>query len=120
MHIPLDIALGLVLLTLVHWLLGYAFARFLMFVAMMCVAWCLAVADIKLSNASFFLPDLVVLGLLAWWLSGIPRRYRKRSDAKGWNFDERQANFERACREMQQDRLVDERLAELALMKRFP
>jgi hypothetical protein len=101
--------LGLMLLTLVHWLLGHALARLLMFMAMMGVVWCVAVADLPL-RPSFFWPDLIAFGFLAWLLSGIPRRYRIRRDAARLDPDEFRKRLQYDNWQLQQLRQFNERM----------
>ncbi|HEY2132975.1 MAG TPA: hypothetical protein VGH36_08380 [Acetobacteraceae bacterium] len=64
---------------LVHWLMGYQLARFGMF-AVMTAAICYAVSQLE-TQPSFVPPDIFFGTLVCWFVSGIPRRVIRRSNA---------------------------------------
>jgi hypothetical protein len=64
---------------LVHWLMGHLAARLVMF-AVMTAALCYAVSQLE-TQPSFVPPDIFFGTLVCWFVSSIPRRIRRRSNA---------------------------------------
>jgi hypothetical protein len=91
--------LGLAFLLLVHWLVGNVLGRIMMFGVLVVAVCYMAAAD---PNRSFVPPDIFFGSLMAWFIAGIPHRYRKRSNARAANAIE-----DRWWAERERQRLAD-------------
>jgi hypothetical protein len=83
-----------------------------MILVMLTLSYFIATASWAYRDPSFILPNFVVCAVFSWWLAGIPHRYRKRRNVP-ISFERYIEDWQRHCRDAEQDRLVDERLARL-------